>query len=95
MSGKNETKEETMLTETEQTQVAGKEEVAHNIQESHKEKGEANAKKPSEKPKFVRTDGKDDFSAKAVTAKLSTGKPKKTTKVVLGTNKRTFTRTDY
>lgn len=95
MSGKNETKEETMLTETEQTQVAGKEEVAHNIQESHKEKSEANAKKPSEKPKFVRTDGKDDFSTKVASTKLSTGKPKKTTKVVLGTNKRTFTRTDY
>ena len=95
MSGKNETKEETMLTETEQTQGAGKEEVAHNIQESHKEKGETNAKKPSEKPKFVRTDGKSDFSTNVATNKLSTGKPKKTTKVVLGTNKRTFTRYDY
>ena len=67
MSGKNETKEETMLTETEQTQGAGKEEV----------------------------DGKDDFSTKVASNKLSTGKPKKTTKVVLGTNKRTFTRIDY
>lgn len=95
MSGKSETKEETMLTETEQTQGAGKEEVAHNIQESHKEKGETNAKKTSEKPKFVRTDGKDDFSTKVAEAKLSTGKSKKTTKVELGTNKRTFTRTDY
>lgn len=95
MSGKNETKKETMLTETEQTQGAGKEEVAQDIQESHKEKGETNAKKPSEKPKFVRTDGKDDFSTKVAEAKLSTGKVKKTTKVVLGTNKRTFTRYDY
>ena len=84
-----------MLTETEQTQGAGKEEVAHNIQESHKEKGETNAKKPSEKPKFVRTDGKEDFSSKTAVTHLSTGKPKKTGKVVLGTNKRTFTRTDY
>lgn len=82
LSGKNE-------------QVAGKEEVVHNIQESHKEKGETNAKKPSEKPKFVRTDGKGDFSTNVASTKLSTGKPKKTTKVVLGTNKRTFTRTDY
>lgn len=95
MSGKNETKEETMVTETEQTQVADKEEVAHNIQESHKEKGEANAKKPGEKPKFVRTDGKEDFSTNVATNKLSTGKVKKTTKIVLGTNKRTFTRYDY
>lgn len=95
MSGKSETKEEAVLTEKEQTQGAGKEEVAQNIQESHKEKSETNTKKPSEKPKFVRTDGKEDFSSKNTVTHLSTGKPKKTRKVVLGTNKRTFTRTDY
>lgn len=93
-----ETKEEAVLLETEeskQTQVAGTEEVALNSKESHKKKGEVDIKKPSEKPKFVRTDGKEDFSSKTAVTHLSTGKPKKTRKVVLGTNKRTFTRVDY
>lgn len=93
-----ETKEEAVLLETEEnepTQAAGTEEVALNSKESNKKKGETDVKKPSEKLKPVRIDGKEDFSSKNTVTHLSAGKPKKTRKVVLGTNKRTFTRTDY
>lgn len=89
---------------TEQTETVVKEEkqekenpVKENTvdtKEKPKKKNEADIKK-SEAKKYTRTDGTSDFSSKTSSTTLVSGKVKKTSKIVLGTNKRTFTRTDY